>query len=48
MKKKTKNQRKYPKKWSAERVRFENYKRDYTPKKSKTQKKSQKINKIGG
>lgn len=33
MKKKTKHQRKYPKKWSADRVRFENRKRDHISKK---------------
>jgi len=39
MKKRTKQIRKYPKKWSKERVSFENRKRDHAPRKPKERQK---------
>ena len=49
MKEKTRSQRKYPKKWSKERVTFENQKRDYHPKRPTQRKKdSKKLNNVVG
>lgn len=52
MKEETRRKRRYPKKWSKDRVKFENRKRDHTPKKPKIRHKdlkdSKKLNKVVG
>ena len=42
MKGKTKHQRNYPKKWSKDRVKFENRKRDHAPRGNKPKVKEKK------